>query len=234
RKRSRIASATALPTNFSNPSLWSGAASPTPTTSPSTGAIPGRTDRRWRWQWSLIADYRFLHRPARRPQRDAAQRSGERDHEKKVRLRHAAPEAAEEPSENVGGQGRGKPDAHQDRGRAGGGKARDEGHADPGEVKLADGRKNEVAHKPERARLAGRARSRGYHHEIGERHAQATESHLADRERFGAEPGLSCPQPHDQRREHEDHERIEREEPGRWKLAAPEPEIDRPVGESCG
>src|SRR5258707_751246 len=82
------------------------------------------------------------------------------------------------------------------------------------QVQLADGCKRKVGHKPERAGLPGRARSRGCHHEIGERDAQAAEGHLSDRERLGAEPGLACPQPYDQRCEHEDHERIEREEPG--------------------
>src|SRR5258708_25238728 len=106
-----MASARALHTKSTNPSRWSGAASPTPTILLSTGAIPGRTDRRW--QWSLIADYRFLDGVARRPQRDARQRRDQRDHHKEARLRHAAPEAAEESCENVGGPPRGKPNTPQ-------------------------------------------------------------------------------------------------------------------------
>jgi hypothetical protein len=40
--------------------------------------------------------------------------------------------------------------------------------------------------------------------------------------------------PHDQRREQKDHERIEREKPGRWNFAPPKAEVDRPVGEILG
>ena len=72
------------------------------------------------------------------------------------------------------------------------------------------------------------------HHQIGEREAEAAERHLADGQGLGAALALPRPQPHDQRREHKNHQRIEGEEPGRGDFALPENQIDRAVGEVLG
>ena len=75
---------------------------------------------------------------------------------------------------------------------------------------------------------------RGDHDQVGERDAEAAERHLDDGRRLAAARRLPLPQRQDERREGEDHERVERLEPGDGDLPGPEQQVDGAVGVAVG
>ena len=125
-----------------------------------------------------------------------------------------------------------EPYAHHHRHHAGGRRLRHQREPDRRKIELADGDDDEIGEEPQPARVRRAACLPGgaHHDEVGERDAEAAERHLVDARRLRAAPRLPRPQRHDERREGEDHERIEGLEPGGRDLAVPEQEIDGAVG----
>ena len=85
--------------------------------------------------------------------------------------------------------------------------------SDRRQIKFADGDDDEIGKQPEPACLrAARVPSGGDHDQIGRGVEEAADRHLGDRRRLAR--ALPAPERDDERREGEDHERVERLEPG--------------------
>src|SRR4029077_1923884 len=126
---------------------------------PSTGAIPGRIEARsvrsagWRSGAPsplLIGRDRSLVRDsaARGPDGGAAERRDRGDHQEKIGLRHAAPEAAEKSREYVAGQRGRKPEPHHHGQHPDGSHFGDQRQYDRRKVEFADGGNGEIAAQP--------------------------------------------------------------------------------------
>ena len=129
-----------------------------------------------------------------------------------------------------------EPHAHHHRDHAAGRDLRHQRKPDRREIELADGDDDEIgeSHSQLACGAAAGLPDRADHDQVGERDAEAAERHLGHGRRLGAARRLPRPQHQNERREREDHERIEGLEPGHRNLAVPDQQIDVTVGVVVG
>src|ERR1700730_989902 len=141
------------------------------------------------------------------------------DHDEEAYLVHGAPEAAEPAGDEIADEAGAEPQSHHRRDHARRRDLRNQRQADGGEKELADGDDDEIGEQPPPTRriAAGRPR-RARHDQIEEGDAKAAERHLGDGRRLHSALLLPCPEPNNERRESENHERVEGLEPSKSRL----------------
>ena len=118
-------------------------------------------------------------RPSRHEDGRARERGDRRDHQKKLRLLHPAPETAEPSGEEIADETRRQPHAHHHRQRTRGSELGHQRQPDRRQIKLADRDDDEIGKqpKPTRHARAGMPRRRR-HDQVGDRDEETAERHF--------------------------------------------------------